>query len=56
VFRVVTSRLGRRCAAGVCADQIRTVSKTRLTRKIGALSASEATALQELLTEMYGKP
>jgi antitoxin component of MazEF toxin-antitoxin module len=36
-------------------DQIRTVSKTRLTRKIGALKPDDAAALRELLTEMYGE-
>jgi mRNA interferase MazF len=41
--------------ADVCADQIRVVSKTRLTRKIGTLSASDAAALRELLTDMYGE-
>ena len=42
--------------ADVCADQIRTVSKTRLTRKIGALFPTDALALRELLTDMYGEP
>ena len=42
--------------ADVCADQIRVVSKTRLTRKTGILSESDATALRELLTDMYGEP
>lgn len=40
----------------VCADQIRVVSKMRLTRKIGALKPAKAAALRELLTEMYGEP
>lgn len=40
--------------ADVCADQIRTVTKTRLTKKIGALSAKEVAALRALLGEMYG--
>lgn len=42
--------------ADVCADQIRTVNKSRLTRKIGALSSADAVALRELLTDMYGEP
>jgi mRNA interferase MazF len=41
--------------ANVCADQIRVVSKTRLTRRIGALTPDDAAALRELLTEMYGE-
>jgi mRNA interferase MazF len=41
--------------ADVCVDQIRTVSKTRLTRKIGTLKPDDAAALRELLTEMYGE-
>jgi mRNA interferase MazF len=41
--------------ADVCADQIRAVSKMRLTRKIGALKPDEAASLRELLTEMYGE-
>lgn len=40
--------------ADVCVDQIRVLSKTRLTRKLGSLSGHEAKALCELLTEMYG--
>jgi len=43
-------------AADVCTDQIRVVSKTRLTRKIGTLSANDAAALCQLLSEMYGEP
>ena len=43
-------------SADICADQIRTISKTRLTTKLDALSQSDALALRELLTEMYGKP
>jgi len=41
-------------AADVCADQIRTLSKTRLIKKMGDLTKAEATALRALLTEMYG--
>jgi mRNA interferase MazF len=39
----------------VAADQIRAVSKTRLGRKLGSLSAAEADALSCLLGEMYGE-
>lgn len=52
------SRLQVRCGrepAEIAADQIRTISKSRLGRKVGALSASEAAALRRLLTEMYGE-
>jgi mRNA-degrading endonuclease toxin of MazEF toxin-antitoxin module len=40
-------------AAEVAADQIRTVGKHRLGRKLGILSDEEAEALRELLGEMY---
>ncbi len=40
--------------ADVCADQIRVLSKGRLTKRIGALTPLEVIALQHLLTEMYG--
>lgn len=52
------SRLGVRVArrsAEVAVDQIRTVSKSRLGRKLGALSESDARALRRLITEMYGE-
>ena len=41
-------------ASDVCADQIRVVSKSRLTQRIGRLSQDDARALHDLLTEMYG--
>src|SRR2546427_6370302 len=41
--------------ADVCADQIRVVSKSRLTGKSGVLSEGDATALRELLSDMYGE-
>lgn len=41
-------------ASDVCVDQIRVLRKTRLTKKVGTLSPAEATALGELLTDMYG--
>jgi mRNA interferase MazF len=52
------SRLQVRCAgqpAEVAVDQIRTVSKTRLGAKIGALTKAEAAALRRIITEMYGE-
>lgn len=47
-------RLGSR-EAEVAADQIRTVSKARLGRKLGALTETEAGALRRMLTELYGE-
>lgn len=44
---------GRR-PAEVAVDQIRTISRSRLGRKIGALTDQEAAALRRLITEMYG--
>jgi mRNA interferase MazF len=49
--RIGISVAGKR--AEVAADQIRTVSKRRLGRKLGALSARDAAALRRLLNEMY---
>ena len=52
------SRIGVRVAgkrADIAVDQIRTVSKARLGRKVGLLSASDASALRRLITEMYGE-
>ena len=52
------SRLQVRCAnkrAEIAVDQIRTVSKSRLGAKMGALSATDASALRRLITEMYGE-
>jgi mRNA interferase MazF len=39
----------------VAVDQIRTVSKSRLGRRMGKLSNDEATALRRIITEMYGE-
>jgi mRNA interferase MazF len=47
-------RVGRRDAE-VAVDQIRTVSKSRLGAKLGALSEADARALRRLITEMYGE-
>lgn len=37
----------------IAADQIRTVGKSRLGKKVGTLSTREAAALRRLLGEMY---
>jgi mRNA interferase MazF len=39
--------------AEIAADQIRAISKSRLGKKIGALSARDGAALRRLLGEMY---
>ena len=52
------TRIGCRMSgqpAEIAANQIRTISKTRLGRKLGALSSAEALALRRLMTEMYGE-
>jgi mRNA interferase MazF len=52
------TRLGCRVggqSAEIAVDQIRTVSKARLGKKVGALSSEEAGALRRLITEMYGE-
>jgi mRNA interferase MazF len=41
-------------SAEIAADQIRTVAKSRIGKKIGALSERNAAALRRVLTEMYG--
>jgi mRNA interferase MazF len=51
------SRLSIVCegpAAEVAVDQIRSVSRSRLGRKLGLLSDSDAAALGRLIVEMYG--
>jgi len=51
------SRLQVACAgvpAEIAVDQIRTISRARLGKKIGSLSEDEAAALRRLITEMYG--
>ena len=47
-------RVGRR-SAEIAVDQIRSISKSRLGGKLGALSESDARALRRLITEMYGE-
>lgn len=41
--------------AEIAVDQIRTISKARLGRKLGALTPTDASALRRLITEMYGE-
>jgi len=41
--------------ADICAEQIRVVSKRRLGAKLGTLTDTDATALRQLLSEMYGE-
>ena len=47
-------RIGKR-EAEIAVDQIRTISKDRLGRKLGVLSTKEAAALRRLIVEMYGE-
>lgn len=52
------SRLQIRCAgqdAEIAVDQIRTISKQRLRRRLDRLSAEEAAQLRGLIAEMYGR-
>ena len=48
------ARVGRRNVE-LAVDQIRTISKSRLGRKLGTLSETDARALRRLITEMYGE-
>lgn len=51
------SRLPVNCAgrpAEIAVDQIRTISRLRLGKKVGSLSDDDASALRRLITEMYG--
>jgi mRNA interferase MazF len=41
--------------AEIAVDRIRTISKSRLGAKIGALTEDEAAALRRIITEMYGE-
>jgi mRNA interferase MazF len=41
--------------AEVAVDQIRTISKARLGKKLGMLTPTDASALRRLITEMYGE-
>lgn len=52
------SRLQVRCGgrpAEIAVDQIRTVSKARVGKRIGALNADQAATLRRVITEMYGE-
>ena len=52
------ARLQIKCAnknAEVAVDQIRTISKQRLQKKIDKLSDSKAAQLRKLITDMYGE-
>lgn len=48
------ARIGRR-SAEIAVDQIRTISKSRLGKKLGTLSETDARALRRLITEMFGE-
>ena len=39
----------------IAVDQIRTVSKSRIGRKLGALRAEDASLLRRIITELYGE-
>jgi mRNA interferase MazF len=52
------TRLQINCAdkeAEIAVDQIRTISKARLKKKIDQLSDNEASQLRRIITEMYGE-
>lgn len=52
------SRIQIRCAgkpAEIAVDQIRTISKVRLQKKIDDLSNQQAADLRRLISEMYGE-
>jgi mRNA interferase MazF len=52
------TRLQVQCAntkAEIAVDQIRTISKQRLKKKIDKLSKIEAAQLRKLITDMYGE-
>ncbi len=42
-------------AADVCVEQIRTISQQRLTGRLGVITATEASAVRRVITEMYGQ-
>jgi len=46
-------RVGRR-SAEIAVDQIRTISKSRLGSKLGALTPDDGAVLRRIITEMYG--
>jgi mRNA interferase MazF len=52
------TRVGVRVAgkrAEIAVDQIRTISRSRLGRKLGTLSTADATSLRQVITAMYGE-
>jgi len=52
------SRIQINCAkkeAEIAVDQIRTISKSRLIKKIDKLTNQDATLLRQTITEMYGE-
>lgn len=52
------TRLQVNCAnkqAEIAVDQIRTISKTRLKKRIDQLPGNEASQLRRIITEMYGE-
>ena len=52
------TRIQIKCAkkyAEIAVDQIRTISKKRLKKKIDQLSDSKAAQLRKLITDMYGE-
>ncbi len=51
--RIQTQCEGKK--AEIAVDQIRTISKLRLIKKIDTLSNTEAKVLRQLITEMYGE-
>jgi mRNA interferase MazF len=50
----VQVRIAKR-PAEIAVDQIRTISKARLGKKLGVLTPGDASALRRLITEMYGE-
>jgi mRNA interferase MazF len=50
----LTVRVARRDGE-IAVDQIRTISKARLGKKVGTLPDKDAGALRRLITEMYGE-
>jgi mRNA interferase MazF len=50
----LTVRVAKR-QAEIAVDQIRTISKARLGKKLGSLTRTDAGALRRLITEMYGE-
>lgn len=41
--------------AEIAVDQIRTIAKSRIGKKLGTLTSKEAAVLRRLITEMYGE-